>query len=92
MACCGVLQVLHLCAVVAPNHDTTFSLSIVWTAVQMLASSFFLNFNLVRVWLCVCVRWSQCWCWLHTHEHVGTASTRLVRSQHRSQSKQLVVG
>jgi hypothetical protein len=41
------VQVLHLCAVVAPNHDTTFSMSIVWTAVQLLCSSFFLNFSQV---------------------------------------------
>lgn len=41
------VQVLHLCALVAPNHDTTFSMSIVWTAIQLLCSSFFLNFSVV---------------------------------------------
>jgi hypothetical protein len=46
-AACMCLQVLHLCSVVAPNHDTTFSMSIVWTAIQLLCSSFFLNFSVV---------------------------------------------
>lgn len=45
--CVCLMQVLHLCSVVAPNHDTTFSMSIVWTAIQLLCSSFFLNFSVV---------------------------------------------
>lgn len=46
--CCGCQpQVLWLCAVLAPNFDVTFSLSIVWTSVQLLCSSFFLNFGQV---------------------------------------------
>ncbi|KAF8066171.1 abcG22 [Scenedesmus sp. PABB004] len=39
------VQVLHACAIFAPNQDTAFMLSIVWTTVQMLVSTFFVNFS-----------------------------------------------
>ena len=38
------VQVLHCCAVVAPNQDVAFMLSILWTAIQLLLSGFFINF------------------------------------------------
>ena len=41
-------QVLHASAVIAPNQDVAFMLSIVWTAVQMLLSGFFIDF--ASVW------------------------------------------
>jgi hypothetical protein len=37
-------QVLHGCAVIAPNQDVAFMLSILWTTVQLLLSGFFVNF------------------------------------------------
>lgn len=43
------VQVLHACAIFAPNQDTAFMMSIVWTTVQMLVSTFFVNFSEVRV-------------------------------------------
>jgi hypothetical protein len=42
-----MLQVLHLCAVVAPNHDITFVLSVTWTAIQLLCSSYYISFTVV---------------------------------------------
>lgn len=39
------VQVLHACAIAAPNQDTAFMMSIVWTTVQMLVSTFFVNFS-----------------------------------------------
>lgn len=32
----------------APNQDTAFMMSIIWTTIQMLVSSFFVSFNEVR--------------------------------------------
>jgi hypothetical protein len=37
-------QVLHGCAVIAPNQDVAFMLSILWTTIQLLLSGFFVNF------------------------------------------------
>ena len=42
------LQVLHCCAMLAPNQDTAFMISLVWTTVQLLFSTFFISFNEVR--------------------------------------------
>ena len=39
------VQVLHCCALLAPNQDIAFMLSIVWTAIQLLLSSFFIIFS-----------------------------------------------
>jgi hypothetical protein len=41
-------QVLHFCAVVAPNQDAAFMLSIIWTTIQMLLSGFYMNFSEVQ--------------------------------------------
>ena len=41
-------QVLHCCAVIAPNQDVAFMLSILWTTIQLLLSGFFVNFPDVR--------------------------------------------
>ena len=43
-------QVLHGCAVIAPNQDVAFMLSILWTTIQLLLSGFFVNFPEVRAW------------------------------------------
>jgi hypothetical protein len=40
--------VLHCCAVIAPNQDVAFMLSILWTTIQLLLSGFFVNFHEVR--------------------------------------------
>eukprot|EP00775_Hariotina_reticulata_P005626 gene5626-5865_t len=47
------VQVLHAAAMVAPNQDTAFMLSIIWTTIQILASSFFVSFNevITNFWL-----------------------------------------
>jgi hypothetical protein len=37
--------VLHLASIVAPNQDITFCLSIVWLAMNLTLSSFFVNFR-----------------------------------------------
>lgn len=42
------VQVLHCSAVIAPNQDVAFMISIFWTAIQLLLSGFFVNFNEVR--------------------------------------------
>lgn len=42
-----ILQVLHVCAVVCPNYDATFAMSVVWTTVQQLYCSFFVHFSVV---------------------------------------------
>mgnify|MGYP001811104728 CR=1 FL=1 len=42
------LQVLHCCAVFAPNQDVAFMMSILWTTIQLLLSGFFVNFPEVR--------------------------------------------
>lgn len=50
-------QVLHCCAILAPNQDVAFMLSIVWTAIQLLMSNFFITFTeVVFQWLTV-LRW-----------------------------------
>jgi hypothetical protein len=52
-----LLQVLHCCAILAPNQDVAFMLSIVWTAIQLLMSNFFITFTeVVFQWLTV-LRW-----------------------------------
>jgi len=43
--CC--MQVLHLCAVIMPNQDATFALSIIWSTIQVLCSNFFISFGQV---------------------------------------------
>jgi hypothetical protein len=49
--------VLHCCAILAPNQDVAFMLSIVWTAIQLLMSNFFITFTeVVFQWLTV-LRW-----------------------------------
>jgi len=51
------IQVLHCCAILAPNQDVAFMLSIVWTAIQLLMSNFFITFTeVVFQWLTV-LRW-----------------------------------
>ncbi|KAF6255774.1 hypothetical protein COO60DRAFT_1533203, partial [Scenedesmus sp. NREL 46B-D3] len=51
------VQVLHCCAILAPNQDVAFMLSIVWTAIQLLMSNFFITFTeVVFQWLTV-LRW-----------------------------------
>ena len=51
------VQVLHCCAILAPNQDVAFMLSIVWTAIQLLMSNFFITFtDVVFQWLTV-LRW-----------------------------------
>jgi len=46
------VQVLHFCAILAPNQDAAFMLSILWTTVQLLMSSFFINFaDVAFTWL-----------------------------------------
>lgn len=42
-------QVLHCCAIIAPNQDVAFMLSIMWTTIQLLLSGFFVNFKEVCV-------------------------------------------
>ncbi|KAI8464872.1 MAG: P-loop containing nucleoside triphosphate hydrolase protein [Monoraphidium minutum] len=45
-------QVLHACAVFAPNQDVAFMMSILWTAIQLLLSGFFVNFpEVINQWL-----------------------------------------
>eukprot|EP00775_Hariotina_reticulata_P008750 gene8750-8930_t len=39
------IQVLHLCAVIAPNQDLTFCLSISWSVLNIVLSSFFISYN-----------------------------------------------
>ncbi|KAI8470965.1 MAG: hypothetical protein J3K34DRAFT_520870 [Monoraphidium minutum] len=38
------VQVLHCCALLAPNQDAAFMFSIMWSTVQMLMSNFFMPF------------------------------------------------
>lgn len=85
VACC--LQVLHLCAVVAPNHDTTFSMSIVWTAIQLLCSSFFLNFSQVSPGPSN----GRCCLWLQTNA-ACCAHYRVTRCCLQQQSRNLHLG
>lgn len=41
--CSCVLQVLHLAAVLAPNEDLAYMTAIVWTAINLLFSGFYVN-------------------------------------------------
>jgi hypothetical protein len=50
--CCCTVQVLQLCAVIAPNHDITFVLSVTWTAIQLLCSSYYISFTVVSLAMC----------------------------------------
>jgi hypothetical protein len=43
------LQVLHLCITVASNQDTAMGLMVMWSAMQTLFSSFFINFDQVTL-------------------------------------------
>ncbi len=45
LLCLIAVQVLHCCAILAPNQDVAFMLSIVWTAIQLLMSNFFITFT-----------------------------------------------
>jgi hypothetical protein len=50
-------QVLHCCAILAPNQDVAFMLSIVWTAIQLFFSNYFIIFTEVeQQWITV-LRW-----------------------------------
>lgn len=63
--CCTnhLLQVLHLSSVFTPNLDTTFALSVAWTALQIPTCSFVIPYTLVsRGWQTDRCWWSQ----LHT--------------------------
>ncbi|KIZ04851.1 hypothetical protein MNEG_3112 [Monoraphidium neglectum] len=45
-------QVLHACAVFAPNQDVAFMMSILWTTIQLLLSGFFIVFpEVLNYWL-----------------------------------------
>jgi hypothetical protein len=44
LSCPALSQVLHCSAILAPNQDTAFMLSLVWTTLQMLLASFFISF------------------------------------------------
>lgn len=48
---------MHGCAILAPNQDAAFMLSICWTAVQLLMSNFFITFSSVRLWRITALRW-----------------------------------
>lgn len=50
-------QVLHCCAVLAPNQDTAFMYSIAWSTVQLLMSNFFITFNDLRFKWLMFLRW-----------------------------------
>lgn len=55
--CCLALQVLHCAAILAPNQDAAFMLSILWTAIQLLMSNFFITFTeVIFQWMTV-LRW-----------------------------------
>lgn len=40
---------MHGCAILAPNQDAAFMLSICWTAIQLLFSNFFITFSSVQL-------------------------------------------
>lgn len=40
-------QVQHFLTIIAPNQDSTFALAILWTCLQILCSSFFVQFSQV---------------------------------------------
>jgi hypothetical protein len=45
-------QVLHCCALLAPNQDAAFMLSILWSTIQLLMSNFFITIHELRFkWL-----------------------------------------
>lgn len=50
-------QVLHGAAMLAPNQDLAFMLSICWTAVQLLMSNFFIVFTDVKLYGITQLRW-----------------------------------
>jgi hypothetical protein len=41
---------MHGCAILAPNQDAGFMLSICWTAIQLLMSNFFITFSTVKLY------------------------------------------
>jgi hypothetical protein len=44
--------VLHASAIIAPNQDVAFMLSILWTTIQLLLSGFFVRFiDVLNYWL-----------------------------------------
>jgi hypothetical protein len=43
-------QVMHGCAILAPNQDLGFMLSICWTAIQLLMSNYFITFLSVQLY------------------------------------------
>jgi len=46
------VQVMHLCAIIAPTQDVAFMYSIAWTAIQLLFNNFFITFKEVSLsWL-----------------------------------------
>lgn len=48
---------MHGCAILAPNQDLAFMLSISWTAIQLLMSNFFITFTSVRLYGITQLRW-----------------------------------
>jgi hypothetical protein len=57
------LQVLHCCAIVAPNQDVAFMLSIVWTAIQLFFSNYFIMFSEVELHGITFLRWFSALCY-----------------------------
>jgi hypothetical protein len=41
------LQVVNLCAIVAPNYDTAFAMGLVWAAPQIVLSSYLVRYTQV---------------------------------------------
>lgn len=50
MSLLSLPQVMHGCAILGPNQDAGFMLSICWTAVQLLMSNFFITFSSVKLY------------------------------------------
>lgn len=48
---------LHCCALLAPNQDTAFMFSIMWSTVQLLMSNFFITFKDLRFKWLMFLRW-----------------------------------
>jgi hypothetical protein len=48
---------MHGCAILAPNQDLAFMLSICWTAVQLLMSNYFITFSSVKLYGITQLRW-----------------------------------
>uniref|UniRef100_A0A383VRM2 ABC transporter domain-containing protein n=1 Tax=Tetradesmus obliquus TaxID=3088 RepID=A0A383VRM2_TETOB len=57
------VQVLHCCAIVAPNQDVAFMLSIVWTAIQLFFSNYFIMFSEVELYGITFLRWFSALCY-----------------------------